>query len=51
MTRTSSRRRKRYSKVTKEPSCTRQLLRTPLLRSSQNAQKAKFAEFLFHALV
>jgi hypothetical protein len=28
-----------------------ELLRTPYLRSSQNPQKTKFAEFLFHALV
>jgi hypothetical protein len=27
-----------------------ELLRMPKRRSSQNAQKAKFAEFLFHAL-
>jgi hypothetical protein len=27
-----------------------ELPRTPLWRSSENPQKAKFAEFLFHAL-
>src|SRR5829696_33706 len=28
----------------------RELLRTPCMRTSQNPQKAKFAEYLFHAL-